>query len=153
MTGGSFDPDVAEANGFRIVTDEAGTRSEPVTAEAQALVAESSSASTFDSAVGNCGHAWLNGSKGNLDTVNFTTGYSVRLPVQGHQWRVQAAGFITSGEKNYAQGAGPGVWSTHDSTVAIGPGFAIVPAFSPVAMAILVDGEECYSGGPSFTFG
>jgi hypothetical protein len=103
--------------------------------------------------VGNCGQAWLNGSKGANNKVSFTTGYSVRLPVQLHQWRVSAIGAITSGEQNYAQGAGGAVWSKAGSTTAIGPGWALVPPLSSVAMVKLVDGATCYSGGPSFTFG
>lgn len=158
MSIAGYDAAIAEANGFEIVTDESGvTRSVPVTDKAKALVSDAAEDApeftTFDTVVGDCGQAWLNGSKGANDRVSFTTGYSVRLPVQLHQWRVTAYGFITTGEKNYAQGAGPAVWSKSDSTTAIGPGYAIVPGFSPVAMVKLVDGATCYSGGPSFNFG
>lgn len=149
-----YDEEVAEANGFKIVTDENGQQtSVPVTDEAKALVADAPVATPYDTVVGNCGQSWLNGSKGANDVVSFTTGYSVRAAVVLHQWRVSAVGAITSGEKNYAQGAGGPVWSTSGSTTAIGPGWAIVPPLSPVAMVKLVDGTTCYSGGPSFFFG
>ena len=158
MSVDSYDAAIAEANGFEIVVDESGeTRSIPVTDEAKALVAaaeaEAPEVIARDTVVGNCGQAWLNGSKGANNKVSFTTGYSVRLPVQLHQWRVSAIGAITSGEQNYAQSAGGAVWSKAGSTTAIGPGWALVPALSPVAMVKLVDGSTCYSGGPSFTFG
>jgi hypothetical protein len=154
MTVVGYDEEVAEANGFQIVTNPDGSQSSiPVTDEAKALVADAPDVSARDTVVGDCGQSWLNGSKGANDTVSFTTGYSVRAAVVLHQWRVQAIGFITSGEKNYAQGAGGAVWSTSGSTQAIGPGYAIVPPLSPVAMVKLVDGATCYSGGPSFTFG
>lgn len=158
MSVDSYDAAIAEANGFEIVTDESGeTRSIPVTDEAKALVAaaeaEAPEVVARDTVVGNCGQAWLNGSKGANNKVSFTTGYSVRLPVQLHQWRVSAIGTITGGEQNYAQGAGGAVWSKAGSTTAIGPGWALVPPLSQVAMVKLVDGSTCYSGGPSFTFG
>lgn len=154
-----YDEEVAAAHGFQLVTDENGeTRSIPVTDGARALLADGSTSpegtvTPFDTVVGNCGQSWLNGSKGANDVVSFTTGYSVRAAVTGHQWRVSAVGAITSGERNYAQGAGPAVWSTSGTTTAIGPGWAIVPPLSPFGMVTLVDGSVCYSGGPSFWFG
>lgn len=157
MTIVGYDAAIAEANGFKIVTNESGvTHSEPVTESARALIAgagKSPGLSPYDTAVGNCGQSWLNGSKGANDNVSFTTGYSVRLRVVMHQWRVAAVGAITVGEKNYAQGPGAAVWSTSDTTKAIGPGWATVPVLSPVAMVKLTDGSTCYSGGPSFWFG
>lgn len=154
MTVVGYDEEIAAANGFEIVTNPDGSQSSiPITDEAKALVADAPDVGARDTVVGDCGQSWLNGSKGANDVVSFTTGYSVRAAVQLHQWRVQAIGFITSGEKNYAQGAGGAVWSKSDSTTAIGPGYAIVPPLSPTAMVKLVDGATCYSGGPSFTFG
>ncbi|MCS4275276.1 hypothetical protein M2390_000434 [Mycetocola sp. BIGb0189] len=152
---GGYNVAVAAENGFTIETAEDGKqRSIPKSTQARSLVQKASKygLEPRDTATGNCGTAWLNGSKGQENKVSFRTGYSVRLPVQFHQWRVSAQGFITSGEKNYAQGSGASIWYVYGVTTAIGPGRAVVPPFSPTALITLIDGSVCYSNSPGFGF-
>ncbi|QZQ53720.1 hypothetical protein KZI27_00320 (plasmid) [Curtobacterium sp. TC1] len=170
MTVAGYDPAVAEAHGFKIVTAADGSQSSvPITAAAKA---EAAKAKAFDATAaakalgasadavtpqgtkpGNCGISVLTGSKGANDMVNFKTGFTVRLPYQEFNWRVQANGFITGGTKNWHGGAGDGYWRKSSSIKAVGPGTALVPALNSAARSVLEDGTICYSDGPDFSFG
>ncbi len=164
MTVVGYDEEVAEANGFQIITNPDGSQSSiAVTEEAKAqlrqadvLRAQAQLESTAaDPVPGNCGSSWASGSKIANDTVAFSTGFLVFLAAYEHDWRVNATGFVTANHWNTG-GAGPAS-GTKSWTGAIpgviGPGFGGVPAYSASASVILVDGAVCYSVGPTFSFG
>ncbi|MFT4135137.1 hypothetical protein [Microbacterium sp.] len=162
MVARGFDAEVAEKNGFRIVTNEDGSQqSIPVTEKAAALLADGerlrAAAQGTDAARagGDCGTSWLSGSKLANDTVGFTTGFQVYLAVYEHDWKVIATGFWTGGNWT-TSGSGPvSGYKNWQSAIynVVGPGIAGVPSYSSSAAAILVDGTVCYSTGPSFAFG
>lgn len=162
MIFGGYDAEVAEANGFKVVTDEDGTqRSIPVTDAAAAqlekadeLRADSRQKNTALAGVGNCGSSWATGSKIENDTVAFNTGFLVFLAAYEHTWTVYANGFFSA---NSWTTSGPGPTSGSENwTGAIGnvsgPGFGGVPLLSASASVVLVNGSVCYSVGPTFAF-
>lgn len=163
MVVGGYDAQVAEANGFKIVTHADGSQeSVPVTAAAVAqlkqadqLRAAARQSAGTSGAAAVCGDSWVSGSKIANDTVAFNTGFIVYLSAYSHSWRVYATGFVTG---NYwsTSGAGPASgnksWSGAIPGV-IGPGVGGVPWGSNSASVVLVDGTVCWSDGPTFTFG
>lgn len=166
-----YDEAVASANGYAIVTDQAGRqRSEPITEEAKARAAQrtdpaaiaaqkqlggmvSTNALVYDEVVGDCGLSYVGAEKISGDRVPFETGFIVRDAVRSWTWRIQANAFISGDSRNFGGGAtGPEV-DRSGTMIAVGPGTAFVPGFSNSALVTLVDGAVCYSGGPSVGFG
>lgn len=159
MVKSGFNERVAEAHGFKIVSDVDGTqRSIPVTPEAEALLRQGdqlrAQSQAIASDVDNCGSSWATGTKIANDTVAVNTGFQVFLAASEYDWTVYANGFIT-GNSWYTGGLGPASgyknWNVGISNV-VGPGWGGVPYASASASVILVDGTVCYSVGPTFTF-
>lgn len=162
MTVAGYDAEVAEANGFKIVTHEDGTQeSVPVTdaavtqrQQADQLRAVAQQDDTSPS-VAVCGDSWASGTKVANDSVAFSTGFLVYGAAYAHTWTVYATGAITANSWT-TSGAGPAS-GTKSWTGAIpgvvGPGVGGVPFGSASASVILVDGTVCYSVGPTFLFG
>ena len=163
MVVGGYDAQVAEANGFKIVTHADGSQeSLPVTATAVAqlkqadqLRAAARQSAGSSGALSYCGESWVSGSKIANDTVIFHTGFIVHLAAHSHQWTVYATGFIT-GNSWSTSGMGPSSgnrsWDGAMGGV-VGPGVAGVPWGSNSASVVLVNGSVCWSNGPTFTFG
>ena len=161
-----YDAQVAEANGYKIVTNADGTQqSVPVTSAAIAQQAKSDqlraaaqattqiAASSAGGVV--CGDSWVSGAKLANNTVAFHTGFLVYGAASYHVWTVYAVGTITA--NSWAtSGSGPysgtQSWEGGISTV-IGPGVGGVPFLSPAASVVLENGSICFSVGPTFTFG
>lgn len=150
-----FDPAVAEANGFRIITAADGSQSsEPVTSEARELVAayDTSSATTFGYAEvqGNCGYSWIDITRGLSSITRIKTGYTVRLPTKSRLWSVTLFG--VAGIPNYSMNSpigGPATWSTSANVSYGSGGFGNVP---PGSQVTLTDGSICVSGNPGTNF-
>ena len=161
-----YDAKVAAANGYKIVTNADGTQaSVPVTAAAiaqqkqadQRMVA-ARTATAVPAASGSgvvCGDSWASGVKKANNTVAFHTGFIVYGAVSFHTWSVYAVGVVTANGWTTA-GNGPvsgtQSWSGAIPSV-VGPGVGGVPALSPSASVLLVNGAICFSYGPTFTFG
>ena len=162
MTVAGYDAEVAEANGFKLVTHADGTQeSVPVTdaAIAQRQQADQLRATAQQDASSPsgivCGDSWASGTKIANDTVAFSTGFLVYGAAHAHTWTVYAVGAITANSWT-TSGAGPASgtksWTGAIPSV-IGPGVGGVPFASTSASVILVDGTVCYSVGPTFLFG
>lgn len=166
MVVGGYNEAVAEAHGFKIVTNSDGTQqSVPVTKAASALLAEAAQkraaaqtarAGATPNSTGNCGSSWLSGSKLANDTVGATTGFQVYLAGYEYDWKVTATGFWSGGVWNVTNVPGPATGYMNKQIAiygVVGPGIAGVPRYSWTASVTLVDGTVCYSTGPSFNFG
>lgn len=156
-----YDSEVAEAHGYRIVTDANGVQSSvPVTRAAVAerereVAAAESLILPFDTKRGTCGTSSLTGRKGSHDTVTFTTSFSIIGNVAEYDWAVDANGFVTSNWwSTSGTGPTPGSQKTWTGAIpgVIGWGKAKVPNNSARASVIKTDGGVCYSGGPEFQF-
>ena len=161
MTVSGYNAEVAEANGYKIVTNADGTQeSVPVT---DAAIAQRRQADQLRAAAPQetaspavvCGDSWASGTKVANDTVAFNTGFIVYGAAYEHTWTVYADGFITANSWS-TSGAGPASgnesWEGAIPGV-VGPGIGGVPFGSASASVVLVDGTVCYSDGPTFTFG
>lgn len=161
MTVAGYDAEVAEVNGFKIITRADGTQeSVPVTDAAiaqrqQADLLRAAAQQDTASPLAVCGDSWASGTKLANDTVAFSTGFLVYGAAYQHTWTVYATGFIT-GNSWTTSGAGPASgtksWTGAISNV-VGPGIGGVPFAAASASVILIDGTVCYSVGPTFTFG
>lgn len=155
MTITDIDEKVAEANGFKVLINDAGVkRSIPVTDAAKAIVAESAArtgnVSPQGTVGGDCGTSTITGNKVSGDWVNIYTAYAVYAPVTHRNWQVVASGFITGFTYVWPSASTGPSWNATVGGTAVGPGTAFVPAF--IANVVLTDGAVCYSWGPSFGF-
>jgi hypothetical protein len=167
MTVGGYDADIAEANGYQIVTNPDGSQSSvPITedAKAQQAAAEAAKAEYYQDqntndgmaplgvVDGNCGSSWINATKQANDTVAYQTGYVVWGAVVDSQWDVVATGFISGSSVRLYPIPNSGTWATEGALYnVIGPGIANVTIAT--SFAVLASGQVCYSGGPSAAFG
>lgn len=157
-----YDTAVAEANGYKIVTNADGSQdSVPVTDAAKAEAATTLKAKAefeaahtshlvatpYGDAYGNCGQSWINAIKQPGNWVGYQTGYTVFGMVQDSQWDVHAYGFISSNSILLQPGGNSGSWSTEGGIGGVvGPGHAYINV--PTSFAILTNGKVCWSGGP-----
>jgi hypothetical protein len=163
MVVAGYNAEVAEANGYQIITHEDGTQeSVPVTEaaiaqqqQADQLRAAAQQGAVSPSGAVPCGDSWVSGTKLANDTLAFSTGFLVYGAAYEHTWRVNAIALINSNSWG-TTGAGPASgtksWEGAIPSV-VGPGIASVPPGSALASVTLLNGTVCYSVGPSFSFG
>lgn len=166
MISGGFRADVAEANGYQILTAPDGTQSSvPITEEAiaQRAAADAAKVSAQSEAPaglptpngtvdGDCGSSWINAVKQANNTVAYSTGYIVFGAVVSSQWQVVASGFVSGNSVLLNPGPNSGTWETEGALYnVVGPGLAYVTVAT--SFAVLASGQVCYSGGPSASFG
>jgi hypothetical protein len=139
-----FDSSVAEAHGYRIVTDADGRQaSVPVSADARSEV-------VLDNALpGDCGSSFVTAAKLSNDTLAVNTGYDVPFPVAERSWRVNAQSVFSSHTFAW-DGPSSGAWSAQAAATLVGPAVAVVPL---TAYVVGDDGTVCYSAGPTAAFG
>lgn len=147
-----FDSAVAEANGYKIVTDSTGEqRSVAVSPEAiefERQLARTPSITPFTTFVsGPCGTSWINAvSRGNTKVIS--TGYVVPRPVIVKTWTVQVWGW--GGLPSYTWGGSSGAsWSSSWSFTLSGADFANV---LPGSNVVMNNGTVCLSGSPGENF-
>lgn len=139
-----YDTSVAEAHGYRIVTDAHGRQtSVPVSAEAKSEVV------LDDALPGDCGSSFVTAAKLSNDTLAVNTGYDVPFPVAEKTWRVNAVSVFSSHTFPW-DGPSAGAWSAQAAATLVGPGVAVVPL---TAHVVGDDGTVCYSAGPTAAFG
>ncbi|CAN00463.1 hypothetical protein DOU17_10190 [Clavibacter michiganensis subsp. michiganensis] len=139
-----YDSSVAEAHGYRIVTNSDGRQtSVPVSAEARRQ------AVLDNVAPGDCGSSFVNAAKLSNDTLAVTTGYKVPFTVAEKTWRVNAVSVFSSHTFPW-DGPSGGAWSAQAAATLVGPGVAVVPL---TAHVVVVNGRVCYSAGPTASFG
>lgn len=144
-----YDAAVAEANGYSIVTDEAGvTRSVPVSADALAYERQLERAvlSRTKFVDGPCGSSWINAQSSGQRKV-ITTGYTVTHPVIAKNWTVQVWGW--SGLPSHHWGGASGATWFSSWSYNGGGDFANVLPGSNVVMS---NGAVCVSGSPGENF-
>ncbi|WP_435080779.1 hypothetical protein [Clavibacter michiganensis] len=139
-----YDTSVAEAHGYRIVTDAHGRQtSVPVSAEAKSEVV------LDDALPGDCGSSFVTAAKLSNDTLAVNTGYDVPFPMAEKTWRVNAVSVFSSHTFPW-DGPSAGAWSAQAAATLVGPGVAVVPL---TAHVVGDDGTVCYSAGPTAAFG
>ncbi|WP_426624451.1 hypothetical protein ACPPVW_18160 [Leifsonia sp. McL0607] len=150
MVPAGFDPAVAEANGYKIVTDSTGEqRSVPVSAEAIAFeerLASSALKARTTWVQGPCGNSWINAvSKGNSKFIS--TGYVVPRPVIAKLWIVQVWGW--SGLPSFSWSGPSGASWSSSWSFSGGGDFANV---LPGSNVVMNNGTVCVSGSPGENF-
>lgn len=147
MVPSGFDVAVAEANGYRVVTDADGSQ-RSVAVSQEAIDFERALARTRTTYVsGPCGNSWINAvSRGNSKFIS--TGYVVPRPVIAKNWTVQVWGWSGMPSTWWGGASGPS-WSSSWSFSMPGDGFANVLPGSNVVMS---DGTVCASGSPGENF-
>lgn len=150
MVPAGFDLDVAEANGYTIVTNADGTQqSIPVSDDAiefeQQLV-RSAAKSRTTWVEGPCGNSWINAvSKGNSGFIS--TGYVVPRPVIAKSWTVQVWGW--SGLPSFSwTGPSGASWSSSWSFSGGGDFANVLPGSN----VVMNNGTVCVSGSPGENF-
>jgi len=146
MTVGGFDARVAEANGYRIVTNGVGEkRSVPITAKAKM---DAERPGVRNTVTGNCGSATLtitrNNSRGG---INIQTGYTVKGTSVGHHWGVSGA---SNAGKAFTEGfsgvAGGSRWSATHFKAVYGYGQGGFGQIDVGSFAQLANGAMCFAG-------
>lgn len=139
----------AEANGFKVVTDEHGNESSvPVTSEAKALLEAHAnrgiSKAGYDEVTGDCGMSWV-GLRKDGNTLEIGTGYSVYLPVWERHWGVVGGGLGGTFDAAFNGSRSDESWSGYTNRTLSGGGWGHVAIGSFVE---LWNGAICYSGNP-----
>lgn len=150
MVPAGFDPAVAEANGYKIVTDSTGAqRSVPVSAEAIAFeerLTRGTGLARTTWAEGACGNSWINAvTKGNSKFIS--TGYVVPRPVIAKSWTVQVWGW--SGLPSFSwTGPSGASWSSSWSFSGGGDFANVLPGSN----VVMNNGTVCVSRSPGENF-
>ena len=146
-----YDPVVAEANGYVIVTDDAGAQqSVAISDEAIEFERQLSRQCIFSRTTwvnGPCGNSWINAvSRGNSKFIS--TGFVVPRPVIAKSWTTQVWGW--GGLPSYTWvGPSGSSWSSSWSFSLSGGDFANV---LPGSNVVMNNGAVCLSGSPGENF-
>lgn len=150
-----FDKEVAEANGFKIITKPDGTQASIPVTEAARVEKEAARPGMilmgYTETTDSCGRSYLSAERGSGDTLSLRTGYWVKLKVASREWGV--TGFTTWGKwfgvtwQSASTGQG---WEGISRQFGINAGGqARINQFSNVK---LVDGSICFAATPMTGF-
>ncbi|OII15778.1 hypothetical protein BIU97_14000 [Curtobacterium sp. MCBA15_009] len=157
MTITGYDAKVAEAHGYKIVTDADGVQqSVPVTAAAKKQAAKDAASnlatrpggvSTKNIVYGSCGSSSLNIVR-YVNGIRISTGYSVKAATVQHTWNVDGSTLSKAYSEGFSGLNNKSYWNaTHD--VAIAGNASAHGTVRAGSSALLVTGARCTSGSPT----
>jgi len=165
MYAGGFDPAVARAHGYKIVTyangdqqavpvnPRSGQKKGPLVVKAAATRGTLAPANSgYDEVTGDCGESWIYGTQAGTDHVDLESGFTVTDPAIAYNWVISLSdangtshqgGSGTLAERTSWEGQWNGLYQDDYTTDQV----------STSSVALLEDGTTCYSGGPFIVLG